>query len=156
MRSLSTLLASGALLLAACEGDTGPPSTSTDSSEIETLDGRVAFLDAYLGSRPYADLPAGTPADSGLVFSVWYQNNESGILPGPSDWMIDVVARVPPNSLDSWREGIPRADSVEGEWLRSRSSGPPVDGINEWYGDSSRLVGIDRQRGVVAFRWSTF
>ena len=142
------------LWLYARSADAGPPSARVESPEIATWDERREVLDAYLLGKPYAPPRPGEPADSALVFGLFYQNN-GGFVPGPSDWTIRVLTRVPPDSLGAWIGELAPSDSVETAWLASLPPGPPRDGLSEWYGDAFRAVGVDRRRGVVAFRTST-
>ena len=147
-------VAAAALLMVPFE-PAGPPTTDTTSREIAALEDRRAFLDEYLGPMPYADLEDGTPPDSALSFSVVYRNNNSGFVPGPSDWTMQVLARVPPDSFGVWRRDLAPADSLDTSWLETLRPGPRVDGLGEWFGGPFRMVGLDREHGVVAYRAST-
>lgn len=149
------VVAVGLVVLTAGSGPSGPPSTDTHSSEVAALEDRRTFVTEYLGPLPYADLEDGAAPDSALVFHVAYQNNNGGMVPGPSDWTTKVVARVPTDSLEVWLRGLERADGLDTSWLRELGPGPRVDGIDEWYGGPFRMVGLDRERGVVAAYAST-
>lgn len=142
------------LWLYASSADSAPPSARVESSEIAGYAERRAVLDTYLTGKPYAPPRPSAPADSALVFGLFYQNN-GGVVPGPSDWSIRVLTRVPPDSLDVWVGELAPSDSVDTRWLASLPPGPPRDGLTEWYGDAFRSVGVDRRRGIVAFRSST-
>ena len=91
-----------------------------------------------------------------LDFDINYQNNGGGLVPGPSDWDIRLVATVPASQLQAW---IP-ADGVASEapdirWLGSVPTSLDVSGVDEWYADGLRIVGVDRDRGIVVYRQSS-
>ena len=132
----------------------GPKTTATVSAEVGGAEARRAFLEPYIGAKPYADL-GDAPADSAVVFSVHHRDNSGGMIPGPSDWSDLVVARVPPDSLDAWREGMPPTEAPGPSRLRGLPDGPPTDGVTERYGWPHHAVGLDRRRGVVVLRWVT-
>lgn len=142
------------LWLLAESGQAGPPSARVESPEVPEWAERRALLDRYVTGKPYAPPAPGEPADSALVFGLFYQNN-SGLVPGPSDWSIRILTRVPPDSLDVWIGDLAPSDSVDTGWLESLPAGPPRDGVSAWYGDAFRSVGVDRARGIIAFRSST-
>ena len=142
------------LWLYASSGDAGPPSARIESADVAGWAERRALLDTYLSGKAYAPPAAGAPPDSALVFGLFYQNN-GGLVPGPSDWSIRVLTRVPPGSLDVWIGDLAPSGAVDAGWLASLPAGPPRDGLREWHGDAFRSVGVDRARSIVAFRSST-
>ncbi len=102
------VLAAGLLALAVSSSCRTEPSltTTTRSESLPTADERVAFLGRYLRLRS-AVLDA--------AFVVDYHDN-SGIVPGPSDWTIVAGLRLPHGALASWLEDT-----------RSCADAPPVD-----------------------------
>ena len=88
-----------------------------------------------------------------LDFAITYKNNSGGMVPGPSDWNIQLVAVVPSEDLDDWiPAGIePTGEAEDNRWLDSVPTPLDLRGISEWYHDHRRIVGIDRQRRIVAF-----
>ena len=133
-------LASFALTALSCD-ESGPPSTRTSSTQLGSLAERVAFLERYVSfRRAYRD----------LYFHVVFRNNGGGLLAGPSDWDITVAAQVPPAQLDEWTRGLtPRAAAPGPSAPRSSID---LSGLQEWYGEPSRYVGIDRARSIVLYR----
>lgn len=85
----------------------------TSSDSLATFEARVAFLENYLPGRRYLAPDDGAPPDSALVFDVWMRNNSGGIVPGPSDWSIRVLARVAPQDLDMWRGDLASNDALD-------------------------------------------
>lgn len=131
-------------VLVGCTGPTGPASTDTSSDSLPSLGERVEFLQRYVTfRRGYVD----------LGFQIVCHNNNGGMVPGPSDWDIRLVATVPPAELDDWvpagEASLPTADT---QWLAGVPGAESAAGIVEWYTSPGRVVGIDRQRSVVAYR----
>ncbi len=124
-------------------GKSGPATTDTRSSSIPTLDARVEFLQRYVAfRRGYEE----------LEFHIEYHNNSGG-LPGPSDWDVRVVARVPAGELNSWvPTGIAPANTADTTWLERVPGAINSTEITEWYVEPNRVTGIDRKRAIVAHR----
>lgn len=124
----------------------GPRSVDETSESRRELSDRTAFIDRYVPfQRTYLE----------LEYDVEFHNT-SGVPPGPSDWDIRLVARVPAEELDDWIP--PGANRVEGpppDWLETVPGAIPTDGIHEWY-EVEPLgytnIGIDRQNNIVAYR----
>jgi hypothetical protein len=128
----------------ACSSDrrNGLPSTNTASSAFATLDEKVAFLERYVSfRRHYLE----------LEYGVFYQNNAGGLVPGPSDWDISVIARVPPGELDGWTNGMKRVAGQPPE-LSSLASELDTSGVSEWYEAMGKVLGLDRTRAIVVYR----
>jgi len=147
----SSVLLFAVILLVGC-GDTGPPSTHTRSSQFATLEQRVEFLNRYVSFRRTCET---------LDFDIDYQNNGGGWVPGPSEWDIRLIATVPAGALPDWiPPGVRPCRTHEVEpaptlWLSSIPTSIDPRGIDEWYPDRQRLVGIDRKRRLVVWRVST-
>lgn len=131
------------LLVAGCSDNSGPPTVSETSSATAVLAERVEFIEKYVKfRRKYKQ----------LEYDVSYLNGGS-FVPGPSEWDIRIVAMVDPNEIDQWTIPEKRNLNMETpEWVNSTAQTLEVDGISEWYTDGGRTVGIDRERGVVAYR----
>jgi hypothetical protein len=66
--------------------------TNTRSETIPTPEERVAFLGKYLRLRSSV---------RDTAFHIDYHDN-SGLLPGPSDWSVWAAMRLPPGAMPSW------------------------------------------------------
>lgn len=142
MHAGSALLLTAALV--GCTGPSGPASTDTSSDSLPSSEQRVEFLQRYVAfRRRYTD----------LGFHVVYHNNGSGMAPGPSDWDIRLVALVPPEEIAEWAPtGVAAMPSTDTQWLVGVPGAARAAGIREWYRGPGLVVGIDRERSVVAYR----
>jgi len=133
-----------AIALAGCSGPSGPPSTDTSSDDLPSLERRIEFLDRYVTfRRGYCD----------LSFHIAYRNNGGGLVPGPSEWDIRLVAAVPAAELAAWvPPDLAPTPSADMQWLVGVPGDGHADGIREWYTSPGLVVGIDRERSVVAYR----
>lgn len=132
------------LLVISCAGarSDAPASTNTTSTAFPTLDEKVAFLERYVAfRRHYLE----------LEYGIFYQDNARGCVPGPSDWDISIVARVPPNELSAWGEGMTRVESQPPE-LIGLGSQLDTRGVGEWYEGPGKVVGLDRDAGLIVYR----
>lgn len=125
-------------------GPTGPPSTDTSSDALPSLERRVEFLERYVTfRRGYND----------LGFHIAYHNNGGGMVPGPSEWDIRLVATVPPAELTAWvPSDLAPTPTADTQWLSGVPGEGHAAGIREWYIGPGSAVGIDRERSVVAYR----
>jgi hypothetical protein len=130
-------------LLVGCEPD-GPATTRASSAAFATLAERTAFLNRYVSFRRTYET---------LDFDVFFRNNSGGLVPGPSDWDIRIVATVPAAELPAWiPAGVTPAPVADSDWLKSVPTTRDRSGIREWYVEGRRIVGIDRERRIVAYR----
>lgn len=135
------------LVVSGCASESGPSSINETSASTALLKDRVEFIEQYVTfDRMYDE----------LEYSVFYQNNGGGGIPGPSDWDIRIVAKVPPEQIQAW---VP-ANSVAGaapatKWFESTADKIDVSSISEWHTDGQRSVGLDRQNSIVVYRNST-
>ncbi|MFT3787128.1 MAG: hypothetical protein QM770_13330 [Tepidisphaeraceae bacterium] len=91
-----------------------------------------------------------------LDFDITYHNN-GGMVPGPSEWDVRLVASVPENELDQWvPSGVKSVAAGESDWLKSVPTTVDTSNVGEWYVDGRRVVGIDRSRRVVVYRLYKF
>lgn len=134
-----------AVVLAGC-APSGPPTTDTTSDHLPALAARVEFLARYFS------LPGECRE---LDFHIRYQNNNGGMVPGPSDADIRVVAVVPPGELNAWiPPGATRVPTpADGTaWLATVPNGGRAAGVTEWHAAPGTVVGLDRAAAVVAYR----
>jgi hypothetical protein len=130
------------LLVAGCDR-TGPATTHTTSTQFPTLKEKSDFLHRYVTFRRTYET---------LDFDITYRNNGGGSVPGHSDLDVRHVATVPASELPMWIPAGLTPSSQDQEWLSSVPTSLDLSGVNEWYGDQRRIVGIDRQRRIVAYR----
>lgn len=137
------LLLSIITLLAGCSGDSGPSSTDTSSDRFATLAEKVAFLQQYVTFRyNYRSLD----------FRITYHNNSTGLVPGPSDWNIRIVAKVPPADLATWTSGLTRVSKADTSWLSDVPTSINYSGVSEWFQSDYKIVGIDTKSAVVVYK----
>jgi len=72
-------------------------------------------------------------------------------LPGPSDWDIKLLAKVPVEALSLWTDGLTPATET-GHWMSGIADEIDVSGIDSWYRASGKVVGIDQENSIVAYR----
>jgi hypothetical protein len=131
-----------AILLVGC-GTKGPDSTQTDSTHFATLPEKVAFLEQYVPFQRHYE---------SLGFSIFYQNNSGGMVPGPSYWDIRLTAVVPAEELDKWIPEEAEPFSGPTDWLDTIPGTIDCTMIDEWYRAGSRTIGLDRRRQIVAYQ----
>lgn len=135
------------LVVSGSARESGSSSINETSASTALLKDRVEFIEQYVTfERMYNE----------LEYSVFYQNNGGGGIPGPSDWDIRIVAKVPPEQIQAW---VP-ANSVVGaapktKWFESTADKIDVSSISKWHTDWQRSVGLDRQNSIVVYRNST-
>ena len=130
-----------ALALAGCQS--GPASVAETSSARASVEERVRFIENYVAfRRTYKKVD----------YDITYWNN-SGWLPAPSDWDIRLIASVPRTEINDWvPSGVGKANGSLPEWLKGMPGSIERDGITEWYRTPGTVVGIDRERSIVAYR----
>jgi hypothetical protein len=144
----SLLLLAGLSIGCSSKAPSGPASVSETSKARARLKDRVEFIERYVTfRRTYLN----------LEYAVDYQNNSGGMVPGPSDWDIKLVAVVPAEEIDDWiPEGAARADHAPPKWVESVPGDIPRDKVTEWYRKgSSMAVGVHRETSTVVYRNST-
>lgn len=145
VRAQGGVLLAAALVLTGC-GQRGPATTNTTSTTIKTLAARVEFLERYVNFRRTYET---------LDFDIRYANNSDGLLPAPSDWDIRVVATVPEAELKAWELTPALPAPPDKDWLKAVPTSLDLAGVDEWFGDARRVVGIDRKRRIVVYRACT-
>ena len=128
-----------------CNSGSGPPSVSETSSARPNLDSRVKFVEQYVSfQRNYKN----------LEYSIYYQNNSYG-MPGPSDWDIQLVAKVPPDEVASWISPDMKAEHSPRKWHLTTAKEIDVTNVVEWYAVGGRSLGIDRGASIIVYRHNT-
>lgn len=137
----------GVVLIVVAREPDGPPSTDTSSDSFGTLAERVNFLHRYVSFRRTYE---------SLDYRIKFFNGGSGLVPGPSYGDIKLVATVPASELDAWvppstRPSTQPTASADREWLESVPTKLDLSGVDEWYQDGRRTVGLDRTRRIVVY-----
>ncbi len=126
-----------------CGGSGSPPTTETSSTKFSTLSEKVVFLEQYVKfRRTYEDLD----------FVISFKNNSGGLVPGPSDWDIRIVAHVPSADLAQWTKGLQPTASPDIDWLKVLPGRIDYSGVSAWFQSGSRLVGMDERNAIVVYR----
>lgn len=142
------VLACLVVMLAACADESGPATVSQTSVGIPQLSDRISFVESYVNfKREYME----------LEYDIVYQNNGTGGgIPGPSDWDIRLIAKVPAEQIEQWLLPKPLdAATPEPMWHKETAHEIDISSVNEWYVDGNRTVGLDRANSIVVYRNST-
>lgn len=141
------LLIGAVLLLTSCS-QSGPPSVRSSSADagFVTLSDKVEFVEQYLSFRRTYEA---------LDFVVFYQNNSSGLVLGPSDWNIQLVAKIPKAEIPRWTEGLNAVTAANTDWLEYLPGEIDYSGISAWYASDNRLVGVDKVNAVIVYKNSS-
>lgn len=128
-----------ALLLVGCgEGKT----TDTVSNKFTTLAEKQEFLERYVKfRRSYDD----------LHFDLTYIDGGSGMVPGPTEWNVRVLAVVPAGEIDQWTDGLSVASDPELDWVSNIPTAPTDLSRYKWYEGDRVIVGIDRESRSVLY-----
>lgn len=143
------------LTLTACGGSgkrVASKTTDTHSRTFSTDADKIAFLEQYLLLV--------SPIQA-TEFHIVYHDNESGAIPGPSDWDMQAIMLVEPADLPRWTEDMQAVaeqdadltwvDALLPEDQRWKITSQPVI-----YEKSGALVAIFEQEGIVFKRvWTT-
>ena len=144
--AIRTLILTLAVLLVGCK-PSGPATTKTTSAAYATVAERTKFLNDYVTFRRTYET---------LDFDILYKNNGGGMAPGPSDWDVRLVATVPASELQAWvPTSVSASTAPDIAWLKSVPTTLNLSGVNGWYIDGGRLVGIDRTKRIVVYRLSS-
>ena len=122
----------------------GPPTATENSTARAGLAERIQFVENYVAFRR---------TYQALDYDVAYHNNDNGRVPGPSDWDIRLVAQVPAAELNEWiPSDVEPVEQTPPDWLSTVPGPLGREGIDEWYFDQGREIGIDRENSIVAYR----
>lgn len=124
-------------------GQSGPDSVKINSSAISSMSERITILERYVNFRRSYE---------SLDFDLIYHNNSGGLVPGPSDWDIRLVTRVPRSELPTWVISGSTVTTPDRDWLKSVPTRSDLSGLNEWYQEGGCIVGLDRAQHIVAYR----
>ncbi len=141
-------IALAAITWSGCSNAPSGPASIQETSEARSeLTDRVATLEKYVTfRRTYEELD----------YDIMYQNNSSGMVPGPSDWDVRLVAQVPRSELKQWvPKGATKFDGSAQDWVTQIPGSIRRDGITEWYRSGGTIVGFDRDGSIVAYRNSS-
>ncbi|HQY87329.1 MAG TPA: hypothetical protein PK402_01635 [Tepidisphaeraceae bacterium] len=131
------------LLFVGCK-PSGLTTTRSKSSDFKTIAERTKFLNEYVSFRRTYET---------LDFDIMYQNNNGGMVPGPSDWDVRLVATVPESELQAWiPAGVSSAPTADTQWMKTVPTTLDLSGVNEWYVDGTRVVGVDRTKRIIVYR----
>jgi hypothetical protein len=93
-------LAIGLTLLNAFRPGSRDMTTNTRSASLPTEQAKIEFLNRYLV----------LPTDvQGTEFHIVFHDNRKGLVPGPSDFDIQVAVKVPPDKVSAWTAEMPKA-----------------------------------------------
>lgn len=124
-----------------------PLSVQETSAARHKLGDRIKFIENYVTfKRNY----------NKLEYDITYQNNSGGIVPGPSDWDIKLLAVVPASEIAEWiPTNATRVNAQPPNWLIQMPGSIPVTGMTEWYRTGNSEIGVDRATSAIAFRSTT-
>ncbi|MCX5660501.1 MAG: hypothetical protein NTW19_12370 [Planctomycetota bacterium] len=63
-----------------------------------------------------------------------------------------MVATVPEAELKAWELTPALKEAPDKAWLKTVPTTLDLTGVDEWYGNERRFVGIDRKRRIVVYR----
>ncbi len=147
MKSVSTIVLIFLLVLVLGSCDESK-TTSTKSSNFDTKQEKIQFLERYLTiKRNYEKLD----------FYINYHDNSTGMIPGPSDWDICLIAIVPKIELKEWIKGQKKIEDIKDKMCFDKvPTQIDYSKIKEWYQyDIHSFVGIDPINRIVVYRNAT-
>ena len=117
--------------------------TDVDSAAFSTLAEKQSFLEQYVTfRRDYEE----------IEFDVLYVDGGDGRVPGPTEWDVRLLAKVPEGGLGEWISGMAQMASPDTSWVASIPNAPAnLDGF-QWYQDGRRLVGVSPEERMVLYR----
>jgi len=143
--SLVLSVAIASLMLSGGCRRNSPAAARASSAQFATLQQKIDFLQKYVMFRRTYET---------LDFNISTLDGDAGLVPGPSEWDVRVVATVPASELAKWiPQGVqPSAKPPDQNWLTSIPTSLDLSGVDEWYDDGGRTVGIDREQRIVVYR----
>lgn len=129
-------------VLSSCGGKVSK-TTDGDSRRFPTLSEKQAFLERYVSFRRRYDE---------LDFAIRYIDGGDGMVPGPTEWDVRILAKVPMESLDEWASGMVSTQIPDVSWVSSIPNAPIEMASFEWYSGEGRIVGISRGNRLVLYR----
>lgn len=141
------------ILLFGCDGLSFTAAESSSRSIDETSQVRLTLEDRISQLEEYVTFEREYEA---LEYDLFYADAGGGLVPGPSEWDIQLLAVVPPSELEAWIPANANATQRQPpEWVDAIPGEIATAGIMEWYVDGGKSVGIDRENAIVAYRFST-
>ena len=127
-----------------CDNSSGPPSIKETSEARPLLVDRIKLLEQYVTFRREYEQ---------LEYDIVYRNNSAGLVAGPSEWDVRLIAVVPENEIDLWRQGV-KTQSLDAipDWVLQTATSIDVSSIKEWYVEDGTTIGIGKQQRLVAYR----
>jgi hypothetical protein len=135
------------IILPGCSNPKSSLTTSTISTQFATLDEKITFIQKYLKvNRAYQDLD----------FVINYNDNSGGMIPGPGDWDIRVIAKVPAAEIVLWTSGLDPIKSANSAWVKTLPARIDYTGVSSWYKarGANLLLGVDPKNAVIVY-WHT-
>ena len=74
------------------------------------------------------------------------------MVPGPTEWAVRIMAKVPEESLGEWTAGMGSTEAPDVSWVSSIPNAPVTLDSFQWYAEGSRIVGISRGERSVLYR----
>lgn len=122
---------------------TNAPRTSIDSAGLATLATKQDVLEEYVTfRRSYIAL------DFRLFAAV-----NTGLSPGPSDYDYLIVAVVPTAEIERWTVGMKSMTSPPAPLPELRTN-IDYSGVDEWFSELNKVVGVDRASGTVVYHYN--
>ncbi len=127
--------------------DSMPASTQTNSHAFKDLKSKQEFLERYVRFRRHYQK---------LYFDISFYNNSANgrviSVPGPNDWSITIIAKVPKSELKLWTENLKKGPSLNVEkWAKELNSNINITNLNEWYQSDYVSLGIDRSASIIFY-----
>ena len=145
---LKYIILSFIFLLSCCSKDI--PLVRQGSDTFSTIEEKETFLAKYfkVSNKSFKELD----------FHIFYKDNSAGMVPGPSDWDICVIAQVPNSELDSWIKDLAELKkSPKLECFDIVPTDIDYSGVSEWFGKGNNsFIGLDRSKNVIVFRSRAF
>lgn len=124
-------------------------STDTHSKQFATDTAKIQFLKRYLS------FPTAVEA---AEFHVVYHDNSGGMVPGPSDWDMQVVLKVAPQDLSAWTHNLKvtseQQDLAWGYRLAQQRGWKPQSKPKVYTG-AGKIVAVFEKEGFIFKRLTT-
>ncbi len=117
--------------------------TDTSSDSFATVAEKKEFFERYVKFRRNFD---------DLHFRILFFDGGSGMVPGPSEWDIRLLAIVPVEEIDQWIDGLSAVTDPKLDWVHNVPNAPTDLRDFNWYQDDRRIVGIHRVKRIVLYR----
>ena len=113
--------------------------TQTHSSRFNSKQEKIEFLQKYLRiPSTYTE----------LEYDINYQDNSTGLVPGPSDWDIKLKATIPKADLQHWIKGCTMIAPPKIDWPTL----PFQVSDYEWYAKTGVLLGVKADKNEIIYQ----